>query len=78
MEGVNIVRRHLMLILVASLMMGIVVSPALAVDGNHTCPTPGPEFGPHIAKMAPECPLENGQMFGDMVSNMARGLPCPC
>jgi len=70
--------RYLMIVIVASIVVGLLVSPALAVDGNHTCPTPGPEFGPHIASMAPGCPLANGQMFGEMVSNMARGVTCPC
>jgi hypothetical protein len=53
----------------------IVVSPSvMAMD----CPSPGPGFGQHISTMTPDCPKMHGDMFGKMVSSMARGLGCLC
>lgn len=44
---------------------------------EHPSPGGGPEFGQHVASMAPEHPREHGRMFGQCVSAMARGEDCP-
>jgi len=69
--------RYLIAVLLVITVGSLLVPSALAEE-NHACPTPGPGFGQHIADMTPACPQMNGQMFGKMVSNMARGIPCPC
>ncbi len=70
-------RRYIIAVLLALITASLLVPSALA-DENQACPAPGPGFGEHIADMTPACPLMSGQMFGTMVSNMARGIPCPC
>ena len=66
------------IIAVLALTTASLLIPSALADGNQACPTPGPGFGKHIADMTPACPLMSGQMFGTMVSNMARGIPCQC
>jgi hypothetical protein len=63
--------------LVLVLMIASFQTPLAFAEDAHICPAPGPDFGRHIAGMTPMCPLMDGQMFGTMVSRMARGIPCP-
>ncbi len=53
--------RLLTIALIVLALLLIQILPALAA---HECPTPGPEFGEHIAWMAPEHPLQDGRHFG--------------
>ena len=65
-------RKYILFVLLALSILNL-VPPAMAEQ----CPAPGPDFGSHIAGMTPDCPLMQGQMFGTMVNQMARGIPCP-
>ena len=62
--------RNAVAIVLALVLTGAVVPPALAAD---LCPEPEPEFGEHIASMAPEHPPGLGRVFGEMISTMASG-----
>ncbi len=54
--------------------ISLFATSAFAMDNM---PNPGSaEFGQHIASMTPEHPRMMGAMFGDMISNMARDMPC--
>lgn len=68
--------KYTIVALITLVMTGFLVPSALGTDDG-ACPLPSQEFGQHIADMAPECPQMDGQMFGEMVSDMARGIPCP-
>lgn len=62
---------------------------ALALAGALALPTaptfamavaPGPEFGAHVANMAAEEQhplLHGGRHFGECISSLATGEPCP-
>ena len=71
LRDVNTVNRYIA-ILIALVSMSAVAS----AHTDMPCPEPGEGFGLHIADMAPECPMDDGRMFGDMVSDMARGIMC--
>ena len=65
-------KKYLVLLpLIALILAGFFVMPVSA-----DMPTPGPDFGPHIASMTPEHAQEMGAIFGHMVSNMAQGEDC--
>lgn len=57
---VRIVRLFTVALVVLALLL-LQILPALAANG---CPSPGPEFGEHIAGMAPEHPLLDSRHFG--------------
>lgn len=65
--------RRLLLIPVA--LAGALASFGVA-SAAHPEPGGGPEFGQHIASMAPEHAIDHGAMFGECVSSMARGEGC--
>lgn len=64
-------------VIVALLVASIILIPSVLAE-EHTCPAPGPAFGKHISEMTPDHAKAHGQMFGDMVSNMATGTQTPC
>jgi hypothetical protein len=63
--------------LIAGAVLGTALS-ALAVGTAAAGPAPGggPEFGWHVAEMAPEHPKDHGRHFGDCVSEMATSSVC--
>ena len=74
-------KKYLVLLpLVALILAGFITSVYASKHEHDGCPEPGSaEFGQHISDIAPEHPIAmGGAMFGDMVSNMAQGIPCPC
>ncbi len=50
---------------------------ALGSAGAVSASGGGPEFGPHVAGMTPEHPVQHGALFGDCVSDMATTASCP-
>lgn len=62
--------RYLVALALAAVLSLAVAGPARAADCPCACPEPGPEFGAHIADMAPEH-ARGGSQFGRMVSHMA-------
>ena len=61
------------------MLTGFFTMPVYAMDSMEMdCSQAGPDFGEHVAMMTPEHPKMHGAFFGNMVSNMAQGKPCPC
>lgn len=54
------------------------VLPFLAVGAATAAAAPrgGPEFGQHVAEMAPDHPVDHGRDFGNCVSQLARTGHC--
>ncbi len=68
-------KRTLATIVLAGALALVGAQPALA----DTMPTPGPDFGTHLASMTPQHPIDYGVTFGQCVGTMAQGsATCPC
>ena len=67
-------KKYFILLPVFVLIIAGLTASAYAMDMDYS--QPGPDFGPHIAMMAPEHPRMHDAMFGNMVSNMARRISC--
>ena len=60
-------KKYLILLpLIALVLTGFFAFPVYATD----MPTPGSDFGPHIAEMTPDHAQDMGAMFGHMISNI--------
>jgi len=58
-------------------MIGLAFS-VLAIGTASAAPTPGggPDFGHHVADMAPDHPVDHGRNFGQCVSQLASTGVC--
>ena len=67
-------KKYFILLPVLVLIITGFTASVYAMDMDHS--KPELNLGQHIAAMAPEHPKVHGVVFGNMVSNIARRIPC--